>query len=168
MIGLTAPILKELLRYEPETGIFVWLEVKPVNGAAKRRNRLFAGRECGAVDDRGYLRIRVLGTKYRAHRLAWLYVFGAWPEGEIDHKNCDRLDNRLVNLREASRSDNMRNVALQKNNKSGAKGIWQTPSGTWRCVVNHRHVGNFSSLQEAVVVRTKYIADKHGEFARQF
>lgn len=95
MSKLTQEVLKSLLYYDPETGIFVWLVT---------RQRSPAGKEAGGYDEKGYRRICVNGTKVRAHRLAWLYMTGEWPEDQLDHINGLKDDNRFVNLREATNS----------------------------------------------------------------
>lgn len=97
---LTQEALKRLLSYEPETGHFRWRINKP---------NMPAGSIAGTLHKRGYLRIGVLGAIYRAHRLAWFYVHGAWPARDIDHMNGIRTDNRLANLREATPLENAHN-----------------------------------------------------------
>lgn len=100
---LTQALLKELLEYSPETGLFVW------------RNRLscpsfkHAGKTAGCEDNMRYVSIKINGKMYLAHRLAWLYQTGNWPEDEIDHKNTIYNDNRWDNLRPAKRGFNMQN-----------------------------------------------------------
>jgi hypothetical protein len=76
----------------------------------------------------GYRRIRVLGKLYWAHRLAWLYVHGDWPPDKIDHINGDRKDNRLMNLRAASDSENMQNVGMRSDNTTGVRGVTRRKS----------------------------------------
>lgn len=105
MESLTAKRLRELLQYNEETGIFTW---------ATRRQRVSIGSAVGALTDRGYVVIDVMGRRYKAHRLAWLYVFGEWPKGDIDHINCHRADNRISNLRDVSRSVNRQNQRTAK------------------------------------------------------
>lgn len=111
---LTAERLRELLSYDPETGIF--------RRVATRR-QVKSGDIAGSDDGKGYWRIRVNGEKHRAHRLAWLYVNGAWPIDQLDHINGDKLDNRICNLREATNSENQQNRSLPKSNTSGRLGV---------------------------------------------
>lgn len=88
---ITQSDLKDQLRYNPRTGEFRWLR-------GGRFNRL-AGKSAGYRDPDGYLLIRIGGVLYQAHRLAWLYMTGNWPNGGfIDHRNTDPSDNRWVNL----------------------------------------------------------------------
>jgi len=111
---ITQSRLKERLHYDPETGVFEWL-VKP--RSAKK------GEIVGGVGKNGYWRIAVDGERYLAHRLAWMYVYGKWPDDEIDHKNGNKLDNRISNLREASRSQNLANTKTRKDSTHGLKGV---------------------------------------------
>ena len=108
MSKLTQERLKEVLDYDPETGEFWW-----------RRNDFKAG----STGNDGYVSIPVYGKTYKAHRLAWLYVYGYFPENQVDHINRVRGDNRVVNLREVSQSCNMRNKAGHSGSASGVKGI---------------------------------------------
>jgi hypothetical protein len=113
---LTQARLKELLHYDPETGVFT------------RKFRWGESRDIGSVigykTDRGYVEIVLDSTKYRAHRLAWFYVHGVWPSAEIDHRDTDRANNRLTNLREATGFENHQNERrARKNNKSGYLGV---------------------------------------------
>lgn len=91
--------LKELLKYDPKTGIFVWL--KHMRGGAK------VGDIAGSVYD--YVTIHVDGKSYQASRLAFFYVHGIWPTGDIDHLNGVKTDNRIENLRDVSTRDNCSN-----------------------------------------------------------
>ena len=112
---LTYNGLKELLNYNPETGIFNW---KIDRGNKK------SGDLAGCIDSHGYVIIRTSKIGYKAHRLAWFYVYGTWPENHIDHINGIRNDNRIENLRDVSRSINVQNQKIaQRNNKSGLLGV---------------------------------------------
>lgn len=114
--NISAARLRELLNYDPDTGVFTWL--RPTGRRAK------PGATAGSIQGRGYLGIRIHGVKYLAHRLAWLYQCGVWPDGDIDHINGDRCDNRIVNLRRAARSTNIQNLRSAKShNKTGFLGV---------------------------------------------
>jgi hypothetical protein len=114
---LTAERLRELLDYNPETGIFRW------NVAAR------AGTVVGCLN-RGYRVIRVDRMLYRAHRLAWLHVYGCWPTDEIDHINGIKDDNRLANLREVTCAENQQNRrSARTDNKTGLLGVSSSQGG---------------------------------------
>ena len=91
---ITQERLKQLYRYEPDTGRFIRIYSK------QRPDTI--GRIAGAPHGNGYLEITIDGRTYYAHRLAWLYMTGAWPKGQIDHKNCIRYDNKWENLRDCT------------------------------------------------------------------
>jgi len=113
-VELSQEYLKSILSYDAETGVFIWLiDRKPFK----------AGRIAGWKTDNGYIRISVLNKHYLAHRLAWLYVYGNFPNGEIDHKNMARDDNRIINLRDVNHSINMHNKKKHPNNTSGFTGV---------------------------------------------
>jgi hypothetical protein len=93
-----------------------------------------------------------------AHRLVWLLHKGYWPAADLDHINEDKTDNRIENLREATRAQNMQNVRVHKHNTSGCKGVaWYAPRGKWRayifCNYRQRHLGLFSTFTDAVAAR---------------
>ena len=111
----TCEQIKNALHYDPETGLFTWL-ISPSQRAPK-------GSVAGTLNDAGYLLIGFEGKRYRAHRLAWLYMTGEWPSSEIDHRNTNRRDNRWENLREASGSQNQWNQQKRTDNTSGVKGV---------------------------------------------
>ncbi len=112
---VTADRLKELLSYDPETGIFVWAKL------SGRRARI--GDRAGSFNlSLGYRVIGIDGERHYEHRLAWLYMTGEWPSEDLDHENCDKSDNRFSNLREATDSQNLANVANWAHNTSGLKG----------------------------------------------
>jgi hypothetical protein len=160
---LTAERLREVLHYNPDTGVFTRL-------VASRHNARFVGSEAGRTQGIGYREIRVDGRRYLAHRLAWLYMTGAWPKAETDHTNLDRADNRWCNLREATRSQNFANKRLQANNTSGRKGIRRQPSGKWRA--EHKfngkpiRLGLFDTPGQAALAHAISMERHHGAFAR--
>lgn len=135
-----------MLRYEPETGHFYW--TRPVNG------RIKVGQLAGVVDSTGYRRIMVQGKSYMAHHLAWLVVFGQLPTSDMDHINRNRQDNRIDNLREVTRSQNMQNTGTRKDNKSGVRGVyWSAAERKWkaqiRCNGKRLHLGTFAEIEPA-------------------
>lgn len=113
---LTAPQARELLSYEPDTGLFYWRH------KANRRN---IDKPAGYLDAKGYSRINIDGKSFQLHRLAWLITYGSWPLGQIDHIDGCRDNNRLLNLREATQTLNQENRRVaQSNNKIGLLGVY--------------------------------------------
>lgn len=112
--SLTATRIRELLHYDPETGIFTRLT--STGGMHK-------GTTGGRTHPNGYQYIRVDGQRYLAHRIAWLYMTGAFPEDSIDHINGSRADNRFCNLRPATYADNAQNRPVRSSNVSGLRGV---------------------------------------------
>lgn len=118
---LDATRLRELLRYEPLSGVFTWL-VKPC------QNRSI-GDVAGNVNECGYRRIRINRMNYLEHRLAWLYMTGDWPMEQIDHINMQRSDNRFSNLRDVTKSVNMQNIKTARpRNSTGLLGVSLAPN----------------------------------------
>lgn len=152
-------LLRQLFKYDPETGALTWRErpreMFQESFHWKRWNTRYAGRAASSAI-RGYLRVTVGGKSRRAHRVIWALVHGAWPEGEIDHINGVRSDNRLVNLREVSRVINARNVSLNARNASGVTGVYRQGE-RWRAFIgiggSNVSLGSFVTFAEAVAAR---------------
>jgi len=160
---LTAQRLRELLRYDPDTGAWTWRKGRA--GSAR------VGGRAGARNYYGYLLIGVDGPKYGAARLAWLYMHGCWPEAEIDHKDGNRSNDRWSNLREASRTENQWNKSRHRDNASGFKGVsWHKGQGKWRArIMLHRrniHLGLFDTAEAAHEAYKAKALELFGGFAR--
>ena len=113
---LTQTLLKSLLHYNQKTGVFTWLE-RGGTGAG------FSGKKAGSAHNpTGYWRIYVLGKHFQAHRLAWIYIYGADPGDDIDHKNRKRDDNRIENLRRANGKKSL-SMTIRATSKSGFSGV---------------------------------------------
>lgn len=139
---LALDVLRRVFEYDPSTGEFT------------NRSTL---RKVGAIDKDGYLSIRPMkhGKAYRAHRLAWFYMTGGWPAHGIDHINGVKVDNRWVNLREATDSENLQNLKrARRDSKSGLLGVdFHKGSQRWRSQIKidgvKIHLGYFDSAVEA-------------------
>ena len=141
--------LHALLQYEPATGVFRW---------RKSTGTAVAGSEAGWLHKAGYVYIGLGGRNYKAHRLAWMYVYGVDPSGLLDHKDRDKTNNRVANLREVTDGQNNQNKQVYRNNASGHKGVgWYAKRNAWRVRIQHegavRLVGFFKDIPSAVAAR---------------
>lgn len=160
---ITIEEVEERFHYNHETGILTW---KKTCGP-----RAPLGKMAGCDDGKGYLQIRIKGRLYFNHRIAWAIFYGKWPIEHIDHKNNIHRDNRIYNLREATRSENMCNQKLSSRNTSGAKGImWSKQQSKWRARITlnskEHHVGYFCAISDAMASMIAYRTKLHGEYAR--
>ena len=156
---ITQAQLKELLTYDPLTGVFRWR-------LDRRKTKI--GQVAGTTRRSGYVLIAAGGKQIMAHRLAWLYMTGAWPVCGIDHKNQNPNDNRFENLREANQSQNIANIIKKKNNKTGIRGISRR-RGKYRVALhkNGKQVGLGDHLMfcRAVKVARDASLNLHGQFS---
>lgn len=160
---ITHQRLKEVLHYDPETGIFTWLMF--------RGGKATAGIRAGRTHYRGYRYIKVKQVAYAEHRLAWLYMIGKMPADQIDHINGDKADNRFSNLREATNSQNHMNRPVRSDSRSQAKGVkWLPANKKWTAriqVGNKRiYLGFFTTMEEAAEAYRRGAEKYFGEFAR--
>ena len=166
---LTQERLKELLSYNSESGEFIW-KIRRSRGALAGG---IAGRISKAKRDAGggYRWIGIDGKEYLAHRLAWLYMTGVEPQGDIDHRNTDRADNRFANLREADGSQNMANKVRQANNTTGFKGV-SLNKATGKFVASiqrggaYKYLGLFKTPEQAHAAYAAEAKSLFGDFAR--
>lgn len=144
---ITQSRLKQLLSYDPATGIFT----RMTKWGSKN-----IGDVPGSLSPQGYWYIGVDSKVYPAHRLAWLYVHGEMPMGDIDHINRNRLDNRIVNLRVTSRSTNVHN-SPHRNPASKIKGVYRTKENHWQASIRVQGVmyrlGTFKTIEAATDAR---------------
>ena len=154
---LTAERIRELVKYNTLTGAFV----RGAGGHGVKRGSI-----AGSPNGHGYLRISVDGRKYGAHQLAWLYVYGQWPERDIDHVNRDRADNRIANLRLADRRQNNANLAGWAG--AGLKGAYRS-GRFWRAQIQvdgrKRYLGTFPTAEAAHNAYCLAASTAFGEFA---
>ncbi len=152
---LTADQVRQLLDYNPETGVFTW--------RVSASNRAPVGSIAGNVHPRGYRYIRLYGRRNAAHRLAVLWMTGAMPTGDVDHANGIRDDNRWKNLRQASRSENLQNTSMHRDNRSGLMGVSKSRSGGWCSKImkdgHSKYLGTFPTAEEA---HAAYLSAKSG------
>lgn len=158
----SAERVRELLDYNPLTGFFIW-RVSPSRNVAAGS---IAGTDC-----EGYRLIRVCGGRYKGHQLAWLYVTGEWPTSEIDHRDMDRSNNRWLNLRPATGSQNRANTRKRADNKSGFKGVcWYPQTRKWVAQIRYQgynnNLGYFATPEEAHAAYCSAAKRLFGEFAR--
>ena|SRR3990170_2060869 len=148
---ITQERLKELLRYDPRTGGFAWLV---------QRSNIHVGDVAGTLSH-GYVTIGVCGIRYRANRLAWFYMTGAWPRDQIDHKDTIRSNNRWKNLRDSTHSINGQNLRkAHRDNQTGHLGVSPFRDGfraTIRFGKKQRHLGTYPTKKEAYA---KYLNTK--------
>jgi HNH endonuclease/AP2 domain len=167
--SITQEELRRLLHYDPETGWFTWRVAR--NSYAGRAK---PGARAGTIGQNQYKapwrQITLRRVRYKEHRLAWLYVTGEWPPQEIDHINRDATDNRLANLRLASRAQNQANTHRAKKTLSGLKGAYRGKAGRWfsHISVNRRLIklGRFDTAEEAHAAYCEAAKLYYGEFAR--
>lgn len=168
---ITQSFLKEILSYNQETGLFTWNKRELGDTFKNKRsvnvfNALFAGEIAGNISrcERSateYLHIKILGSSYKAHRLAFIYMTGSAPK-EVDHLDHNGLNNKWSNLRASNSRDNAKNMPKQKSNKTGVIGVnWHKAAGKWQArAVNNEGVrvdlGRFDNFEDAVAARRKH------------
>lgn len=161
---ITADRLRELVRYDPETGVFTRI-------LSTARN-IKAGDVAGWVDESsgGYVRIMLDKVTYKAHNLAWLYMTGEYPESVIDHINRVANDNTWKNLRKCTNSQNNMNRSRHRNNTSGATGVsFDKESGKWMAYIylNRKQIklGRYADIDDAIKARRDGSIKYHKEYS---
>lgn len=143
--------LKELLHYNPVTGVFTW-----VIG----RSRTVAGTVAGSLVSSGYLTVMIDRKRHNLHRLAFVYMLGRHPPEFVDHINGQKTDNRWINLRAASAVENARNQKRSCKNSSGISGVSWDSRGLWRSfgylAGKQITLGRYSSKFEAAAARKSF------------
>lgn len=154
---MTPEELRAVLHYSADTGVFTWKQ--------RLTNRVRVGDAAGSETELGYVTIMIRSRRYLAHRLAWLYIYGVWPTGDIDHMNRKAGDNRIANLRDVTHAENLQNRLKQANNKSGHKGVTRFSKNRWTAEIRahgvRRHLGYFASAEEAAQAYARAAAKFH-------
>lgn len=141
--------VKQLFHYDPDTGVFI--NIFP------RKKAALMG-QAGYLRPDGYIEISFDYTRVSAHRLAWFYMYGVWPEDQLDHIDRNRSNNAIRNLRPATNKQNMENANVQRNNTSGFRGVSKAETkGKWCAYIKHNGVkislGTFDSIEGALSAR---------------
>lgn len=162
MTTLSLEYLKECVSYDPEVGEFEWCD-RPLSHFSSYRGHngwksKCLGKKAGHPNGLGYITVCIDQHRYKAHRLAWFYYYGKWPDHEIDHINGVRNDNRIENLRDVPRSINGRNCKISHRNKSGVIGVtFNRAVKKWHAQIyqggKNRHLGLYNRKIDAVRVR---------------
>lgn len=155
-----AKLIREMVSYNPETGVLIWIarpcpKIRIGSIASRKPNR----------DDR-YRVFKLNKRAYQAHRVAWLLHYGDWPALELDHINGDKDDNRISNLRLATRSQNMANRKVRAESRTGIKGVRPYGKEKFAAVFMKKHLGAFDTPEEASEAYAKAAESLFGEFAR--
>lgn len=157
-------LVLESFKYNPNSGILTWRK-RPRNHfnacfAMTRCNNVYSGLEAGGIHfnkkgQKHYRRVKFLGSSIFTHHIAWAIQTGEWPKS-IDHKDGNGLNNKWDNIIEASSLENMKNLRLYKNNKSGVPGVYKNGK-RWRADIRHDnkliHLGSFADKFDAICIR---------------
>lgn len=167
--------LRELLRYDPETGKLFWKE-RPVSmfasaKASKIWHTRYANKEAFTAVTHGYKVGRIFDVSHRAHRVIWAICYGEWPANCIDHINGERADNRITNLRAATKAENSMNQAGPKSKSGGIKGAyWDSWRNRWKSEIrfygNRKFLGYFDTPEEANAAYCEASEKLQGEYSR--
>lgn len=144
MSDINLEIFRLEFRYDIDTGFFY---------------RRGSDEPSGRLTTKGYRQVCVQGRRYMAHRLAWLYVYGEWPAGQLDHRNQVKDDNWLGNLRLSDNQTNQENVEQWSHNRSGRRGVSLLKTGGFQASIKtngkNKHLGNYDNIIDAVAARMR-------------
>lgn len=162
MSGITQEELRDLLDYDPSTGLLHWKK--------KIARKIVVGQQAGCLGSDGYIRIRINGVLHLGHRVAWLHHYGNLP-AIVDHRNLCRSDNRIINLRSANKSLNAMNSRSHRDAISTFKGVsWAKDKNKWHASIckgrKHFFLGYFDSEDEASQAYARASVLHHGEYGR--
>lgn len=160
---LTAEFVRSFLDYDPETGIFTW------RAKIATKGRYLPGQVAGSRK-KFHVMIGLIGHRYCAHRLAWLWMTGEWPVAEVDHGNLDGFDNRWINLRAATRSQNNANTSNRSDISPFKRVRFDRRRGKWQARIKYdgheKHLGYFTTAEEASEAYRKAAQEHWGEYHR--
>ena len=176
--SLDIGLVRKIMSFDAHTGKAVWLQrtpdmftakgqLKPVSLCASFNARIAGAPALDCLDKRtGYLCGNVFGVRFQAHRVFWALHYGQWPDGDIDHINGNRQDNRIANLRSVTRMENLKNSSIGRRNTSGVLGVyWANDRKMWRVEIGHENarikVGSFVDLEDAIAARRR-AEEKYG------
>jgi hypothetical protein len=166
----TADQVRELLTYDPETGVLTWLPRRGDGRATKSWNAKHAGKQAGTPESNyGYVQVGLFGRIYLAHRIILLLATSEWPPTEVDHVNGIRTDNRIANLRLATPSQNQANRKRPATNTSKFKGVtWDRGRYKAQIIVRGKylHLGHFATPEDAHAAYCSAARAHFGQFAR--
>lgn len=158
--------LIERLHYNPDTGLWTWLDCKSILPFINKRQ---SGKTAGCLNPNGYISIGIDGNMYLAHRLAFFYMTKSWPEFEIDHCDLIKSNNKWSNLRVATYSQNRANCKIRKSNIVGVKGVQYT-KGAFQAVLSvsgkKLYLGRFTTAEQAGEAYRLAAESHYGQFSR--
>lgn len=159
---VTFSYLQEILSYSPDNG--QWRCKKAYSPQS------YPGKKVGWMHDQGYCCLTINNKKYKLHILAWFYMTGVWPKVDIDHIDNNRSNNKWLNLREATPSQNGANSLLNTNNTSGYKGVsWNKIRQKYEVYIKigytKKHLGLYKTLEKSSAVYDEAALKYFGEFA---
>lgn len=173
-------LLRQLLKYDSTSGALTWRR-RPISffrddarwsagQSCKRWNTRYAGKEAFTATVTGYRCGRLSKRNYLAHRVIWAMVYDEWPVSEVDHIDRDRQNNRICNLRLATRSENAANQCMRSNNRSGFKGVtWSKVAKKWTAEISfnnkRNYLGLFETKEEAALAYKNASERLHKEFS---
>jgi hypothetical protein len=176
--SLDIDLLRKIMSLDAQAGKAVWLQrtpdmfiakgqLKPESLCASFNTRIAGTPALDCLDKKnGYLCGNIFGTRFQAHRVFWAMHSGQWPDGDIDHINGDRKDNRIANLRSVTRTENLKNSSIGRRNTSGVLGVyWANDRKMWRVEIGHESsrikVGSFPDFEDAIAAR-RQAEEKYG------
>ena len=160
--NLDIEMLRRLLSYDQKTGLLTWKrrsrELFESDRICNSWNVRHHGKPVGSINTSGYSQVKIFGRLYLTHHIAWALHYNEWASNQIDHINGKKTDNRIVNLRDATRSENAKNKTMPVSNKSGHIGVeYRKSRKKWRARITSGgkqvHLGYFSNISDAIAAR---------------